>query len=149
MSKNFKNQFELNLDNVSYTSGEGDNNFSFNVMCVDHLSSYSEELKDQALKAGKGEWSDVYVFDRKFSSYNPGTQMLLETFQEQGMEWEGIEEYADSVEYMEELKSVEEAKRFIYGMGTDYIDEMELDRDWQDIMFPRAEKSPYLKVENE
>ena len=88
------------------------------------------------------------ILDPKFDSYNPGTQMLLETFDEQGMEWEDIEDYTDTVEFMEELKSVDEAERFIYGMGTDYIDEMELHRDWENIMFPRAEKSPYLNQQN-
>ena len=50
---------------------------------------------------------------------------------------------------MESMKNVGQAEELIYGIGTDYIDEMELHRDWEDIMFPRAEKSPYLKVENE
>ena len=141
MKKSFKNQFELNLDNTTYNMGEGDNNFSFTVE-VDNLS---EELKAQALEAGKEEWEDVYVFDRKFSTYNPGTQMLLETFNEQGHEYEDLEDYEGSVNYMESIKTVGAAYEFIYGMGTDYIDEMGLDRDWENIMFPRAEKSPYLK----
>ena len=144
MNKNTikKNKFELNLDNTTYTRGEGDNNFSFTVESVDNLS---EELKAQAFKAGKEEWEDVYVFDRKFSTYNPGTQMLLETFDEQGHEYEDLEDYEGSVNYMESIKTVGAAYEFIYGMGTDYIDEMGLDRDWENIMFPRAEKSPYLK----
>ena len=123
MKKSFKNQFELNLDNPTQNMGEGDNNFSFTVE-VDNLS---EELKAQALEAGKEEWEDVYVFDRKFSTYNPGTQMLLETFNEQGHEYEDLEDYEGSVNYMESIKTVGAAYEFIYGMGTDYIDEMGLD----------------------
>ena len=145
MKKSYKNQFELNLDNTYYRMGEGDNNFSFDIV----VNNLSEELKDQALKAGKKEYSDVRVFDRKFPTYNPGTQMLLETFDEQGHEWEDLEDYADTAEYMESMKNVGQAEELIYGIGTDYIDEMELHRDWENIMFPRAEKSPYLKVENE
>ncbi len=141
MNKNYKNQFELNLDNTCYKMGEGDNNFSFDIIC----KYLPNKLKDQALKAGKGEWSDVRVFDRKFSTYNPGTQMLLETFDEQGHEWEDLEDYEGSVNYMESMKNVGQAEEFIYGIGTDYVDEMGLERDWEDIMFPRVEKSPYLK----
>ena len=128
----FKNQFELNSDNVSYNVGEGDNNFSFCVICM----NLPQELKAQALKTGTvGEWDEVYVFDRKFSTYTPGTQMLLETFDEDGFEWESIEQYVGTVEHMESIKSVAEAKEFIYEMGTDYVNRMKLHKEWESLMF--------------
>ena len=87
---------------------------------------------------------DTKIEDSKFSTYNPGTQLMLELLDEQGCEYEDFEQYEGLVERLEKCKDQDDVEEVMYNMGTDYIDEMEVHIDWMDIMFPRPEKSPYL-----
>ena len=84
------------------------------------------------------------ILDPKFDSYNPGTQLMLEIIDEQEVQFEDFDEYEGLVESLEDCKTEDDIKDVMYGMGTDYVEEMEVQKDWMDIMFPRAEKSEHL-----
>jgi len=84
------------------------------------------------------------VVDVNFGNYNKGTQLMLELLVEQGNEFKSEEEYDQIVESLEECRDQDDVEEVMYGIGTDYIDEMEVHIDWMDIMFPRITKSPYF-----
>ena len=88
--------------------------------------------------------NDKEAEDFKFSSYNKGTQLMLEIFKEQGGEFESFEEYKDVVDELEACRDQDDVEEVMYNLGTDYIDELEVHRDWMDLMFPRVTKSPYF-----
>jgi hypothetical protein len=87
------------------------------------------------------------VVDTKFGNYNKGTQLMLEILVEQDNEFESEEEYEQIVESLEDCRDQDDVEEVMYEIGTDYIDEMEVHIDWMDLMFPRPEKSPYLKYD--
>ena len=58
--------------------------------------------------------------DTKFSTYNKGTQLMLEILDEQDCEYESTIQYES------------------------LVDDLEVHIAWMDLMYPRPEKSPYL-----
>lgn len=89
-----------------------------------------------------GEW----IVDPNMKKYTPGTLTILETLEEQEFEWADAEDYFGDIAIMQAFKNESEAEDFIYdNFGTDYIDELELHRDWEDAMFPRSDKSPFME----
>ena len=89
-----------------------------------------------------GEW----IVDPNMKKYTPGTLTIIETLEDQEFEWEDAEDYFADIAAMQAFKDVDEAENFIYNnFGTDYIDELELHRSWEDEMFPRAEQSPFME----
>ena len=88
--------------------------------------------------------SGKHILDPEFDSYNPGTQLMIEILDEQEVEFEDFDQYKALVESLEDCKTEDDIKDVMYGMGTDYVEEMEVQNDWMDIMFPRAEKSEHI-----
>ena len=87
------------------------------------------------------------VVDVNFGNYNKGTQLMLELLVEQDHEFDDITDYENIVEELEGCRDQDDVEEVMYEIGTDYINEMEVHIDWMDIMFPRPEKSPYLKYD--
>ena len=101
---------------------------------------YEDPATDGFSKALKKE-------DKKFSTYLPGTQLMLEILYEQDCEFESFEQYEGIVEKLEKCRCQEDVETIMYNMGTDYIDELEVHIDWMDLMFPRPEKSPFINYD--
>ena len=85
--------------------------------------------------------------DKKFSTYNPGTKLMLDYLYEQDYEFHDYEDYEMFVEKLEACRCQEDVESLMYNMGTDYIDEMEVHIAWMDLMFPRPEKSPHINYD--
>ena len=89
-----------------------------------------------------GEW----IVDPNQKKYTPGTLQIIAVLEEQEFEWENAEDYFEDVENMQAFKNVSEAEDYIYDyFGTDFIDELELHRSWEDAMFPRPDESPFME----
>ena len=89
-----------------------------------------------------GEW----IVDPNMKKYTPGVLSILGTLEEQEFEWADAEDYFGDIATMQAFKNESEAEDFIYNnFGTDYIDELELHRAWEDAMFPRPDKSPFME----
>ena len=89
-----------------------------------------------------GEW----IVDPNQKKYTPGTLQIIAVLEEQDYEWQNAEDYFADVATMQAFKNIGEAEDYIYdAFGTDYIDELELHRDWEDAMFPRPDKSPFME----
>tara|TARA_B100001778_G_C18533589_1_gene604829 strand:- start:244 stop:576 length:333 start_codon:yes stop_codon:yes gene_type:complete len=86
--------------------------------------------------------------DKKFSTYNPGTQLILDLLEEQGHEFNDFEDYLGLVESLEKCRDEDDVEDVMYGVGTDYIDEMEVHIMWMDLMYPRPQKSPFIDYDN-
>jgi hypothetical protein len=82
--------------------------------------------------------------DTKFSTYNKGTQLMLEILDEQDCEYESTVQYESLVDDLEACRDQDDVEEVMNEMGTDYIDELEVHIAWMDLMFPRVNKSPYL-----
>ena len=92
-----------------------------------------------------GEW----IIDPNQKKYTPGTLQIIAVLEEQEFEWEKAEDYFSDVAAMQAFKDVDDAEDYIYdNFGTDFIDELELHRSWEDAMFPRAEQSPFMEEED-
>jgi len=90
-----------------------------------------------------GEW----IVDPNQRKYTPGTLQIIATLEEQEYEWANAKDYFGDIATMQAFKNIGEAEDYIYdAFGTDYIDELELHRDWEDAMFPRPDKSPFMEV---
>ena len=93
-----------------------------------------------------GEW----IVDPNMKKYTPGTLQIIAVLEEQEFEWQNAEDYFGDVATMQAFKNESEAEDFIYdNFGTDFIDELELHRSWEDAMFPRPDKSPFMEEKKE
>ena len=89
-----------------------------------------------------GEW----IVDPNQKKYTPGTLQIIAVLEEQEFEWENAEDYFEDVAAMQAFKDVDDAEDYIYdNFGTDFIDELELHRSWEDAMFPRPDESPFME----
>jgi hypothetical protein len=76
--------------------------------------------------------------DSNYDSYNSGTQEILSIMDDQEYEFRNKEHYENFVKELEACKTHYEVKDLMYEVGTDYVDELEIQNIWLDIMFPRA-----------
>jgi len=84
------------------------------------------------------------IIDAGFGNYNRGTQLMLKIMVEQDCEFESIIQYGCLVNDLEECRNECDVEEVMYEMGTDYVDELEVQISWMDVMFPRVIESPYL-----
>ena len=68
------------------------------IIVDDEDFDYDEELKKAGPNAEMFTTYDGYVIDPNFRKYHSGTQEILGLVDEQGHEWEDVEDYFDSVE---------------------------------------------------
>ena len=77
-----------------------------------------------------------WIIDPNQSKYTPGTKLILNTLDEQEYRFEDAGDYFLQVQRMEALKNEAEAEHLINRYGTDLVDELELHKEWHDVMFP-------------
>ena len=119
------------------------------------IAGYDEDDEDEVSEAKEFETADEWADDGKYyvkvedngkgggwiidpnhSNYTPGTKLILNTLDEQGYKFEDAGDYFLQIQRMEALKNEAEAEHLINRYGTDLVDELELHKEWHDVMFP-------------
>ena len=111
----------------------------------DTADEWNNDGRDYVSVADNGEGGE-WIVDPNQKKYTPGTLQIIAVLEEQEYEWENAEDYFADVATMQAFKNVSEAEDYIYDyFGTDFIDELELHKSWEDAMFPRPDKSPFME----
>tara|TARA_B100000927_G_C16050703_1_gene302979 strand:+ start:29 stop:460 length:432 start_codon:yes stop_codon:yes gene_type:complete len=114
----------------------------------DTADEWNNDGRDYVSVADNGEGGE-WIVDPNQKKYTPGTLQIIAVLEEQEYEWENAEDYFADVATMQAFKNVSEAEDYIYDyFGTDFIDELELHKSWEDAMFPRPDKSPFMEENN-